>query len=88
MAVPAGVKAGAHLQTLQTAALISEEKQMQLLQQEQKWEQLLPSNPFQTILWIHELVAEVYGQIQVFRGKIILLAFLTSDAAPQSKTHH
>lgn len=54
--VPAGVKAGAHLQgPLQDPALISEEKQMQLLlvvQKEHKWEQVLPSNPFQTILWI------------------------------------
>lgn len=63
--VPAGTKAGAHLQgPAQTAALISEEKQTQLLlvvQQEQKWEQVLPSNPFQTILWIYELKADIYG---------------------------
>lgn len=76
--VPAGIKAGANLQGLaQTAALISEEKQTQLLlvvQQEQKWEQVLPSNPFQTILWIYELKADIYGQIQVFWIKTTLLA--------------
>lgn len=72
-------------------SLISEEKQMQLLlvvQQEQKWEQVLPSNPFQTILWICELTAQGDGQIQAFRRKTTLLAFLASDAASQSKTHH
>lgn len=52
---------------------------------EQKWEQVLPSNPFQTFLWIYELMAEGDGQIQACRRKTTLLAFLASS---QPKTHH